>query len=383
MSPTDAAVRDGKDDEFPITLSLGQGIRDFLYSQLFITPKTPDCSFKGQTVVITGTNSGLGLEAARYFYRLDVSKLVLATRSLSKGLAAKEYIVQSVTSRSDGASAIEVLTVDISTTASTLAFAECVKSTLPRVDVLLCNAGVRYTQYELVEGFERNMQTNVLNTFLLALSLLPKLRKTKSNFPESSPHLVIVTSDAHRLTKFREIDEPDIYAAFNKKETFDGQARYYGTFYCLHILGFCGPPIYLLILHSSTCRYQDSKLLQVLILRELVSRLQGEESGALSVTINAVNPGLCTTNLQRGDTSFATRLLQKLLYRTAEVGARTLVHAACAGSETYGKYLTDQKIASVEPWIYTDVGAQVQLKAYNQTMKILAERGLPDTEWLR
>ncbi|KAI1127534.1 NAD(P)-binding protein [Nemania abortiva] len=354
MSPTDAANHDGKDDEFPITLSLGQGIGDFLYSQLFITPKTPDCSFKGQTVVVTGANSGLGLEAARYFYRLDVSKLVLATRSLSKGQAAKEYIVQSVTSRSDGASAIDVLTVDISTTASTLAFAECVKSTIPRVDVLLCNAGVRDTQYELIEGFESNMQTNVLNTFLLALSLLPKLRKTRSDFPESSPHLVIVTSDAHRLTKFREINEPDIYTAFNKKETFDGQAR-----------------------------YQDSKLLQVLILRELVSRLQGEESGAPSVTINAVNPGLCTTNLQRGDTSFATRLLQKVLYRTAEVGARTLVHAACTGSEAHGKYLTDQKTVSVEPWIYTDIGARVQLKAYNQTMKILAERGLPDMEWLR
>jgi retinol dehydrogenase 12 len=226
MSPTDTTVHDSKADEFPIALNLGAGIRAFLYSQLLVTPKAPDHSFQSQTVVVTGANSGLGLEAARYFYRLEVSKLVLAVRSLSKGEAAKEDIVRSVTSRSDGASAIEVWTIDLGSTESTLAFVEHVKNTLPRIDVLLCNAGVRYTQYELVEGFERNMQTNVLDTFLLSLSLLPKLRQTKNEFPESSPHLVIVSSDAHRLTKFREINDRDIYTAFNKKETFDGQARY-------------------------------------------------------------------------------------------------------------------------------------------------------------
>ncbi|KAI0485710.1 hypothetical protein F4859DRAFT_472183 [Xylaria cf. heliscus] len=355
MPPTNTAIHDGKTDEFPITLNLGAGIRDFLYSQLLVTPNIPDNSFQGQTVVVTGANSGLGLEAARYFYRLNASKLILAVRSLSKGEAAKEDIVRSVTSRSDGASAIEVWTIDVSSTESTLAFAEQVKNTLPRVDVLLCNAGVRYTQYELVEGFERNMQTNVLNTFLLSLSLLPKLRRTKVDFPGSSPHLVIVTSDAHRLTKFREINERDIYTAFNKKETFDGQSR-----------------------------YQDSKLLQVLILREVVSRLQAGESGPPLVTINAANPGICTSNLwQRGDTSFFTRLIQKILYRTAEVGARTLVHAASAGPEIHGSYLTDQMAVRVAPWIYTDVGKKAQLKVYDQTMKILEERGLPDIKWLK
>jgi hypothetical protein len=140
----------------------------------------------------------------------------------------------------------------------------------------------------------------------------------------------------------------------------------------------------LLIIHSPTCRYQDSKLLQVLILREVVSRLQADASGTPPVTVNAVNPGLCTSNLwQRGDTSFATRMLQKVLYRTAEVGARTLVHAAYAGPETHGSYLTDDKVISVEPWIYTDVGKKAQLKVYHQTIKILEERGLSDIEWLK
>ncbi|KAI1365808.1 hypothetical protein F5Y08DRAFT_302751 [Xylaria arbuscula] len=335
-------------DEASINLNLVAGLRDFLYSQLFVSPSLPNHSFDGQTVIVTGANSGLGLEAARHFYRLKATKLILTVRCLSKGEAAKEDIMRSVTSRSDGPSVIEVWAMDASSTQSVLAFAKNAQS-LPRLDVLLCNAGVRSMEYGLVEGVENNMQINVMGTFLLALSLLPKLGETKALFTESSPHLVVVSSDAHRLTRFVEIVQEDIYAAFNKKETFDGQAR-----------------------------YQDSKLLQVLIHREIVSRLDNGEGNTPPVIFNVVNPGLCTTNLERQleRPGFATRLLHRILYRTAEVGARSLVHASYAGPATHGGYLTDLKMVHVAPWIYTEVGKNAQLKAYNQTMQILEKRGL-------
>ncbi|KAI1754134.1 NAD(P)-binding protein [Xylaria castorea] len=332
--------------EFPIEPKIGEGLRQFVYSQLFITPKPPSHSFAGQTVIVTGSNSGLGLESARYFYKLGAAKLILGVRTPSKGEAAKEDIVKSVGGRKDGASVIEVWNVDVGSTGSVLAFVQRMKD-LPRVDVLLCNAGVNHKQYQLDEGIERSMQINVLNTFLFALSSLPKLRETKAQFPDSSPHITIVSSDAYRLTKFVEINTPDIYEAFNDRSTFNGQAR-----------------------------YQDSKLLQVLVLREVVKRLAKHKSDIPPITFNLVSPGLCVTNIDNKDGKYGLgmRLVHKVFYRTTEVGARTLVHATYAGPETHGGYLVDQRLPELESWILTDMGQRAQLKAYEQTMAILEKR---------
>ncbi|KAJ3552719.1 hypothetical protein NPX13_g11047 [Xylaria arbuscula] len=284
--------------EFPIELKLADGIKSWLYSQLFVTPKVPEHSFSSQTIIITGANSGLGLEAARYYYKLGGATLILAVRSLHKGQAAKEDIVRSVKTRNDGAAAIQVWELDVCSTLSVLAFAERMKS-LERVDVLLCNAGVNYKQLELNEGIERNMQVNVLNTFLLALASFDKMRETKRHFPDSSPHITITSSDAYRLTKFNEINSPNIYEAFNDAKTFNGQAR-----------------------------YQDSKLIQLLVNREVVKRISKNKPNAPHVTFNLVSPGLCVSNIDRKDGKWplSTRIIHKLLYRTSEVGSRTLVH---------------------------------------------------------
>lgn len=76
----------------------------------------------------------------------------------------------------------------------------------------------------VTEGYEQAVQVNVLNTFSLALSLLPKLNETKEAFPESQPYLVIVSSEAHRLANF-EINAPDLYAKLNEREAFRQQPR--------------------------------------------------------------------------------------------------------------------------------------------------------------
>lgn len=211
-------------EEFPIELQIGAGLRKFFYSQLFVTPRYPTQSFASQTIIVTGSNSGLGLEAARHIYRLKCARLILAVRSVSRGETAKEEIVRSVKNRND-AHAIEVWPVDFASTESVLAFAERVKSELPRVDVLLQSAGVHNNTFELSEGFEQTIQVNVVNTLLLTMSLLPKLRETKAKFPDSSPHVAIVTSEAHRLAKFPEINAPDIYAQLNNGKDYDAQKR--------------------------------------------------------------------------------------------------------------------------------------------------------------
>lgn len=215
---------DDQEVQFPIQPNVGAGLRLFFYSQLFVTPPYPCQSFENQTIIITGSNTGLGLEAARHFYRLKSARLILAVRNVSKGEAAKEDIIKSV--KRHDAGVIEVWPLDLSSTESTLAFAERAKTKLLRLDVLVNNAGINSKLWIMTEGYEQAVQVNVLNTFLLSLSLLPKLNETKSNHPDSQPHLVIVSSEAHRLTKFPEINAPNLYDKLNDENSFSQQPRY-------------------------------------------------------------------------------------------------------------------------------------------------------------
>ncbi|KAH8700742.1 hypothetical protein BGW36DRAFT_459871 [Talaromyces proteolyticus] len=334
--------------EFPIEPKIGSALRTFFYSQLFVTPRYPEEPFTNQTVIVSGANAGLGLEAARHFYRLNCARLILSVRSPAKGEIAKEDIVRSVKHRKDP-DAIEVWPLDLSSTTSTLEFAERVKTELPRVDVVVENAGINTNVWTLCEGFEQTVQVNVLNTFLLALSLLPKLNETNKFFVGSQPHLVIVSSEAHRLTKFPEINAPDLYAKLNDETSFSQQPR-----------------------------YQATKLLELLLTREIVFRLQSKSNTDTvpPVIINIVNPGLCTSTLGRSDIKppLAVRILRSILDRKAEVGARTFVLAASAPATSHGEFQSDGANQEVESWIYTDVGRRVQKTAYEQTLKILEER---------
>ena len=67
----------------------------FLHSQLFVSLPEPTATFAGKTVIVTGSNVGLGKEAARHYARLGASTVVLAVRNLEKGEAAKTDIDQS------------------------------------------------------------------------------------------------------------------------------------------------------------------------------------------------------------------------------------------------------------------------------------------------
>ncbi|KAL7916709.1 hypothetical protein GGI35DRAFT_433874, partial [Trichoderma velutinum] len=278
---------------------------------------------------------------------LNAAKLILAVRTVSKGQAAKEDILKSVTARND-ADAIEVWPLDQSSNQSTLEFCERVQKELHRVDAAVLNAGINTKEFRLVDGYEQVTQVNVLNTFVLALSLLPKLRDTKAEFPNATPHLTIVSSEAHRLSKFDEINAANIYEKFNDELSYSQQPR-----------------------------YQVTKLLEVLLVREIVARLKHSPSyTAHHITINTVNPGLCYSAINRSGTKppLSIRLAYKLLARTTEVGGRTLVLAASAPESSHGECQSDGKNQDVEAWIYTSMGEKAQKKAWEQTAVILEER---------
>ncbi|KAF4154433.1 hypothetical protein CNMCM8927_008762 [Aspergillus lentulus] len=132
----------------------------------------PTTSFAGQTVIITGSNTGLGLEAARHFVRLDAARVILAVRSVKKGEDAKASIEAST----DRKNIVEVWQVDMSNYDSIKDFVKKCDS-LDRLDVVVANAGVLRNTYEECEGTEISITVNVIGTFLLALGLFPVLRR--------------------------------------------------------------------------------------------------------------------------------------------------------------------------------------------------------------
>ncbi|KAL3415514.1 putative short-chain dehydrogenase/ reductase [Aspergillus fumigatus] len=135
----------------------------FLYSQLFVTPAYPTHSFKDQTIIVTGSNVGLGLEAARHFVRLNAATVILAVRNRPAGEAAKASIQAS---HPDSATSVEVWDLDLASYA------------LPRLDVLLCNASISTSSFQLAEAHERTLTVNVISTVLLGLLVLPALRRS-------------------------------------------------------------------------------------------------------------------------------------------------------------------------------------------------------------
>ena len=203
-------------------------ITTFFYSQLFVTPPYPTHDFSGQTIIVTGSNTGLGFEAARHFVRLNCAKLIIAVRTTSKGEQAKEDILKSTGRTSD---CIEVWPLDLTKSESVKAFATRAKS-LDRLDVLLENAGIQFIDYVDNEGFEATIKVNVISTFLLALLMLPKLKESAQKH-NTTPHLAIVSSEVMRMADL-EAMKGDIYAKLNDKAEWPKvvQQRYVQSLKC-------------------------------------------------------------------------------------------------------------------------------------------------------
>lgn len=234
----------------------------FLHSQFFVKPTVPAADLTGKTVIVTGSNVGLGKEAARHFTRLGASSVILAVRSLDKGEAARKDIETS-TGRKD---VVKVMQLDMSSYQSVQAFAEKASKELARIDIAVLNAGVSRNAFEIYEQDESTITVNVVSTFLLAFALLPKLKETASKY-NTRPTLTVVSSEVHEWTSFEERLAPEgkIFEQLNK-EIVNGKSI------------------------DLSERYQVSKLLEVLFIRALCEKHSADH---LPVTINLVNPGFC------------------------------------------------------------------------------------------
>jgi NAD(P)-dependent dehydrogenase (short-subunit alcohol dehydrogenase family) len=144
----------------------------FVIRGKFLPPEQIKTTFEGKTVIVTGSNTGVGFATALKYVQLAASTVILGVRSLQKGEIAKVKIEEAA----GRSGVVQVWQLDMASFESIDAFAKRVES-LKRVDVAVLNAGLINRTFKLSkEGWEDNLQVNTLGTALLAILLTPKLQ---------------------------------------------------------------------------------------------------------------------------------------------------------------------------------------------------------------
>ncbi|MHA6668475.1 oxidoreductase [Homoserinimonas sp. A447] len=236
------------------------------------TAQIPDLT--GKTVVVTGANSGIGLEAARGF-AAHGAHVVLAVRDAHRGRTAAAGI--------DGST--EVRTLDLSDLASVQQLAADWRG---GIHVLINNAGVMIPPLgRTADGFELQFGINHLGHFALTNLLLPFI----------SGRIVTVASGAHRSGT---IDFDDL----------NWESRKYG---------------------NGSGGYAQSKLANLLFTLELQRRLKESGSAVLAM---AAHPGMAATNLGSHSGSaimtFLAEAIVPFFAQNATAGAAPTLFAATA-----------------------------------------------------
>jgi len=166
-------------------------------------------SAASEIVIITGSNTGLGFEAAKVLSKRDKSyKIIITSRSLSKSQAAVEEL------KKESKSAFFAYELDVASPSSIFSFAEKFKAEFDRLDVLVNNAGISLDRFvppledttadalqNRADLYQQTLQTNVIGPEVLTTALLPLLLKS------SDPKLIFVSSGLGSLTMNADPDD--------------------------------------------------------------------------------------------------------------------------------------------------------------------------------
>lgn len=246
----------------------------------------PDQS--GKLAIVTGANSGIGLETARSLAARN-ARVILACRNETKAQAAIADI-----RGTNPQAQVEFLALDLSDLDSVRSFAAAVLDKEPKIDLLINNAGVMVPPSSRTkQGFELQFGVNHLGHFALTGLLLPRLLATPG------ARVVNVSSVAHKFGKmnFEDLD-------FDKR-------------------GYKPMPA-----------YGQSKLANLLFSLELSKRAAA--SGA-DLLVSSAHPGWTATNLQQ-HAGFAERLNPFMAMQPPQGALPTLRAATDPAAQTNDYY---------------------------------------------
>lgn len=289
-------------------------------------PKVP-ADGRAHNVVLTGANSGIGLDAAIKMAAGGYT-VHLVCRNLDKAKAAKAEVEKAVAALGGDYEPVVVpMACDLSSLESVRDFAKQWKLLGKTLDVLVLNAGVALSTTEKFsgpavprtqDGFELTVGTNHLAHFLLVNLLLPELERAPG-----APRLVVTASQVH--------DPASAGGSQGSKATLGD------------LKGLAAGGAWEMVdggLWDGDKAYKDSKLCNVLFTRELARRLKAKGS---KVSVNCFSPGLITrTGLFRNQNSVFVKVFDFIVYNVARVaetvsfGGDTLVTMA-TGKELDGK----------------------------------------------
>jgi NAD(P)-dependent dehydrogenase (short-subunit alcohol dehydrogenase family) len=210
-----------------------------------------------QTWVVTGGNSGLGYQCARFLARDPDSLIVIACRDAKKGEQAAASLRQS-------GGALQVLPLDLTSLASVRAFVETLRAkNLPPLAGIVCNAGGQSVgaPTRTAEGHEATFGVNHLAHYLLARLLLPDLK--------AGAGIVFVSSGTHDPKEKTGLPEPRYQSARAVAADFEVGAD------------------------AGRRRYTTSKLCNIYCAYEFARRLSLAADPRLrSIRVNAFDPGM-------------------------------------------------------------------------------------------
>lgn len=150
------------------------------------TRDIPDLT--GRTAVVTGANSGLGLESARALAGAG-AHVVMATRNQAKATAAEDDILTSVRDAS-----LEIVELDLASLEQTRVAASVISASHSSIDILINNAGLMAMPERRTEdGFEMQLGVNHFGHWVFTAGLLPSL------LAADAARVVTVTSTAHHF----------------------------------------------------------------------------------------------------------------------------------------------------------------------------------------
>jgi NAD(P)-dependent dehydrogenase (short-subunit alcohol dehydrogenase family) len=297
-------------------------------------------SQRGKLIVVTGANSGTGLEVTRRLAAAG-AEVVMAVRNEEKGDAARDDLLAQLPD-----ARLEVRILDVADLSSVEHFAESLASEGRALNVLINNAGVMVppTRFETVDGFELQMGTNFLGAFALTLRLLPVMLKA------DDPRVSTMSSFA---------------ASFGRIHFDDLEWTHH---------------------YRPSSAYSQSKLADLLFTLRLAEISRDREWPLMS---NAAHPGYTRTNLMTAGASLGHSKTRRAWVNRAahfvsqgvEQGAEPLLYAATSPDALSGVYYGPSRVI-VGPTTITSPPRAARDREVGERLFSLAEEltgvSLPD-----